>query len=74
MTKITKKIAIRSFDLLEVIHIDISEPYTATLCRNFYFITFIDDYSRYDYLYLIKEKSESLEKFKIFWTKVEKPI
>ena len=46
----------------------------ATLCRNFYFITFIDDYSRYGYLYLIKEKSESLDKFKIFRTEVERQL
>ena len=45
MTKIRKKTAVQSSDLLEVIHTDISGPYTATLCRNFYFITFIDDYS-----------------------------
>ena len=51
MTKIRKKTAVRSSDLLDVIHTDISGPYTATLCRNFYFITFIDDYSRYGYLY-----------------------
>ena len=74
MTKIRKKIAVRSSDLLEVIHTDISGPYVATLCRNFYFITFIDDYSRYGYLYLIKEKSESLDKFKIFRTEVEKQL
>ena len=74
MTKIRKKTAVRSSDLLEVIHTDISGPYTATLCRNFYFITFIDDYSRYGYLYLIKEKSESLDKFKIFRTEVEKQL
>ena len=74
MTKIRKKTAVRSSDLLEVIHTDISGPYTATLCINFYFITFIDDYSRYGYLYLIKEKAESLDKFKIFRTEVEKQL
>ena len=74
MTKIRKKTAVRSSDLLEVIHTDISGPYTATLCRNFYFITFIDDYSRYGYLYSIKEKAESLDKFKIFRTEVEKQL
>ena len=74
MTKIRKKTVVRSSDLLEVIYTDISGPYTATLCRNFYFITFIDDYSRYGYLYLIKEKSESLDKFKIFRTEVEKQL
>ena len=74
MTKIRKETAVRSSDLLAVIHTDISGPYTATLCRNFYFITFIDDYSRYGYLYLIKEKAESLDKFKIFRTEVEKQL
>ena len=51
MTKIRKKTAVRSTDLLEVIHTDISGPYVSTLCRNLYFITFIDDYSRYGYIY-----------------------
>jgi hypothetical protein len=35
------------------------------------FITFTDDYSRYGYIYPIKERSEALDKFKIFKTKVE---
>jgi hypothetical protein len=35
------------------------------------FITFIDDYSRYGYIYPIKERSEALDKFKIFKAKVE---
>lgn len=74
MTKIRKKSAIHSSGILDIIHTDISGPYSATPCRNFYFITFIDDYSRYGYLFLIKEKSESLDKFRIFWTEVEKQL
>lgn len=74
MTKIRKKSAVRSSGVLDLIHTDISGPYSATLCKKNYFITFIDDYSRYDYLFLIKEKSESLEKFKIFQTEVEKQL
>jgi hypothetical protein len=35
------------------------------------FITFIDDYSRYAYVYLISEKSNALDKFKIFKAEVE---
>jgi hypothetical protein len=35
------------------------------------FITFTDDYSRYGYIYLIKGRSEALNKFKIFTAKVE---
>ena len=35
------------------------------------FITFTDDYSRYGYIYLIKERTEALDKFKIFKAEVE---
>jgi hypothetical protein len=35
------------------------------------FIIFIDDYSRYGYIYLIKDRSEALDKFKIFKAEVE---
>jgi hypothetical protein len=35
------------------------------------FITFINDYSRYAYVYLISEKSEALDKFKIYKAEVE---
>ena len=36
-----------------------------------YFITFSDDYSRYGFVELIREKSISLEAFKAFKEKVE---
>lgn len=74
LTKTRKKTAIRSSGALEIIHTDISGPYQATMCGNKYFITFIDDYSRYGYVYLIKEKSDALEKFKIFKLEVEKQL
>jgi hypothetical protein len=35
------------------------------------FIIFTDDYSRYGYIYPIKERSEGLDKFKIFKVEVE---
>jgi hypothetical protein len=35
------------------------------------FITFIDDYSCFDYIYLIKERTEALDKFKIFKDEVK---
>src|SRR5262249_50077789 len=44
MTKTKKKGATRSLGLLEIIHIDISGPYSPTICKNKYFITFIDDF------------------------------
>ena len=40
----------------------------------FYFITFIDDYSRYGYLYLMRYKSKAFEKFKEFRNEVEKQL
>jgi hypothetical protein len=35
------------------------------------FITFTDDFSCYGYIYPIKERSEALDKFKIFKAEVE---
>ena len=39
-----------------------------------YFITFINDYSQYGYLYLMRYKSEAFEKFKEFKSEVEKQL
>ncbi|RVW56172.1 Retrovirus-related Pol polyprotein from transposon TNT 1-94 [Vitis vinifera] len=62
----------RATDVLELIHTDICGPYpTASWNGQQYFITFIDDYSRYGYLFLIHEKSQSLDVFKTFKAEVE---
>ena len=37
-----------------------------------YFVTFIDDYSRYGYIYLLRRKSECFDKFKEYKAKTEK--
>ena len=39
-----------------------------------YFISFIDDYSRYGYLYLMRYKYEAFERFKEFIHEVEKQL
>ena len=39
-----------------------------------YFITFIDDYSQYGYLYLIRYKSKAFERFKEYKNEVEKQL
>ena len=39
-----------------------------------YFITFIDDYSRYGYAYLICHKSEAFEKFQEYKAKTKKQL
>ncbi|RDX68728.1 hypothetical protein CR513_52261, partial [Mucuna pruriens] len=48
--------------------------FTPTISSNKIFITFIDEFSRYDYLFLIKEQSKVLENFKIFLIGVEKIV
>ena len=54
----------RATDLLEIIHTDARGGYR-------YFLTFTDDLSRYGYIYLMKHKSETFEKFKEFQSEVE---
>ena len=39
-----------------------------------YFITFIDDLSRYGNVYLMHEKSQAIDIFKMFITKVERQL
>ena len=58
---------------LELIHSDVCGPIRIMARGGFYyFITFIDDFSRYGYVYLLKHKSDSFKKFKEFKAKVEK--
>ena len=70
-TNKSKKGAKRSIDILKIIHLDIC-------CLNIdmyglkYFISFIDDYSRYMYIYLLRNKNEALDAFKVFKAEVEK--
>ncbi|RLM64518.1 hypothetical protein C2845_PM16G23290 [Panicum miliaceum] len=57
---------------LELIHTDICGPFSVKSIDGYdSFITFTDDYSRYGYIYPIKEKSEALDKFKEFKAEVE---
>ena len=73
MTSTRKLGSTRSKELLEIIHTDVCGPFpTKTICGNQFFVTFIDDFSRYSYLFLISEKSSVLDCFIIFKTKVEK--
>ena len=57
---------------LELIHTDVCGPMSSIARGGFqYFITFTDDLSRYGYVYLMKHKSETFEKFKEFQSEVE---
>jgi transposase InsO family protein len=62
----------RASDLLELIHTDVCGQMSTTARGGFqYFITFIDDLSRYSYIYLMNHKSKTFEKFKEFQNEVE---
>ncbi|KAL9226133.1 hypothetical protein vseg_001980 [Gypsophila vaccaria] len=76
MTRISfKGIGLRANDLLGLIHTDVCGPMLVTARDGYrYFITFTDDLSRYGYVYLMKHKSESFEKFKEFQNKVENQL
>ena len=59
-------------DLLEIIHIDVCGPMSVKARGEYrYFLTFTDDLRRYGYIYLMKHKSEIVEKFKEFQSEVE---
>ena len=62
----------RATDLLEIIHTDVCGPMSIEARHEYhYFLTFIDDLSRYGYIYLMKHKSEIVERFKEFQSEVE---
>ena len=62
----------RASDLLEIIHADVCGPMSVDVRSGYrYFLTFTDELSRYGYIYLMKHKSETFEKFKQFQSEVE---
>jgi hypothetical protein len=62
----------RNAGILEIIHTNICGPFPVKFVDGFdSFITFTDDFSCYGYIYSIKERSETLDKFKIFKAEVE---
>nr|GEU84545.1 hypothetical protein [Tanacetum cinerariifolium] len=59
-------------DLLGLIHSDVCGPFRTTSKEGAnYYITFIDNFSRYSYVYLMKHKHEVFEMFKTFQKEVE---
>ncbi|GJZ61452.1 zinc finger, CCHC-type containing protein [Tanacetum coccineum] len=75
LTKISKKLfqnVKRKTKVLELIHSDLYDLHTTpSLGNKKYFVTFIDDASRFSYVYLLHTKDEALDKFKVFKTEVE---
>ena len=59
-------------EVLDMIHTGLCGPMSTSARGGYeYFITFIDDYSRYVYIYLMRYKSEAFEKFEEFKAEVE---
>ena len=57
---------------MEIVHADVCDLMSVKARGVYrYFLTFTDDLSRYGYIYLMKHKSETFEKFKEFQSEVE---
>src|SRR3954463_413342 len=62
----------RATNLLETIHTDVCGPMSVEARGGYrYVLTLTNDLSRYGYVYLMKHKSETFEKFKEFQSEVE---
>ena len=67
-----RRIMERATDYWKIIHTDVCGPMNIEAHgRYHYFLIFTDDLSRYEYIYLMKHKSEIFEKFKEFQSEVE---
>jgi len=67
-----KNTGTRAPELLQLIHSDLCGPMeTSSIGGARYYVTFLDDYSRKVSVYFMKNKSETLEKFKEFKSLVE---
>ena len=72
ITKKPHKSVVTNTKLLELIHSDLCE-FEGILTRggNRYIITFVDDFSKYTIIYLLKNKSDAFEKFQNFLKEIE---
>ena len=61
--------------ILEVIHSDVCGPMSSSSLSGYvYYVSFIDDFSRKTWIYLLKRKDELFSKFKEFKALVENHI
>ena len=62
----------RPKEVLDLVHTDLRGPISTSARGGYeYFVTFIDDYLRYGYIYLMHHKSKTFETFKVYKAKVE---
>ena len=65
----------RAKEPLELVHSDVCGPTNVQVRGGYeYFITFINDYSRYCHTYLMLRKSETFGKFQEFKAEAEKQL
>lgn len=59
----------------EIVHSNLTRPFDIpSLGGNMYYLIFIDDFSKKSWVYILKEKSETLDKFKEFKSMVENKV
>ncbi|GKB81901.1 retrovirus-related pol polyprotein from transposon TNT 1-94 [Tanacetum coccineum] len=75
LTRSSIKSIARKIEPLDMIHTDICDLKSLpTKGGNKYFITFIDDYTKYCYFYLLKSKDEAIDKFVLYKTEVKNQL
>ena len=73
LTAVSKKYHSRSTKLLQLIHSHVSEPIEVpSLGGSRYFVTFIDDFSRWATMYTMKAKSETFKCFRTYHAHAKK--
>lgn len=62
----------RSKEILDLVHFDVCGPMPVkSIGGSFYYVTFIDDFSRKAWIYFMKTKDKVFNKFQEFKTEVE---
>ena len=65
----------RATKQLKLVHTDVCGPMSVQARGGYeYFITFTDDYSRYEYVYLMYHKFEAFEKFQEYKAETKKQL
>ena len=75
LTRLSFHTVQRNTEPLDLIHTDVCDLKTIpTRGGNKYFITFIDDSTKYCYIYLLKSKDEAVDKFVLYKAEVENQL
>jgi hypothetical protein len=56
---------------LELVHFDVWGPAPTSVGRKIYFVSFIDDYNKYTWVYLIHHKSKVFQVFHTFQSLID---